>query len=311
MRPSGGSRACRGWVVLSLASALAGPGCARPNVHPTDGTGTNPARTGPGPGGGATTGWSPDAFSLTLPDGGLPDGLEAPAAAQTITVFAHSSDRLFRVDPDSLNVVEVGRFYLRGTTPRMPIDGMTDIAVDRDGHIIGLTTGDLLQIDALDAGCVVITSLPQGRAFNGMSWVRGGGTASDEQLVATGYDGSVFRIDPRSGASTMLGALGGDLRSSGDLVSVAVHGTLATVTGNGTDVLARVDPDTGRAVTIGPIGFLRVWGLGFWQNRVFGFTDHGQFISVDPVTGKGTLVRTLSNLHFWGAGVTTSAPVIQ
>ena len=121
----------------------------------------------------------------------------------------------------------------------------------------------------------------------------------------------MFRIDPKSGGSALMGTLGSDLRSSGDLVSVALHGTLATVTGVGTDVLVRIDPDTGKATPIGPIGFVHVWGLGFWQNRVFGFTDQGQFISVDPATGTGTLVRTLPNLHFWGAGVTTSAPVIQ
>jgi hypothetical protein len=291
-------------VVVSLASALAGPGCAGPRVQPAGGT--DPAR----PGGGSTM---PDAWGLAVPDGGFPDGLEAPAAAQSITVFAHSSDRLFRVDPDSLSVVEVGRFYLRGVNPPTPVDGMTDIAVDRDGRILGLTTGQLLQIDAFDAGCVVITPLPEGRMFNGLSWVRADSTGpiTSERLVATGYDGSVFRIDPKTGSSTLLGTLGADLRSSGDLVSVALHGTLATVTGAGTDVLVRVDPETGRALPIGPVGFLRVWGLGFWQNRVFGFTDQGQFISVDPVTGRGTLVRTLPDLHFWGAGVTTSAPVIQ
>jgi hypothetical protein len=306
MQPPGASLASPAWVwvVLSLASALAGLACTPPIVRPAEGAGTDPARTGGGSG-------SPDAWGLTVPDGGFPDGLEAPAAAQSITVFAHSSDRLFRVDPDNLNVVEVGRFYLRGLTPPPPVNGMTDIAVDRDGRIIGLTTGQLLQIDAFDAGCVVITALPEGRMFNGMSWVRTDGMGEREQLVATGYDGSVFRIDPKSGSSTLLGALGGDLRSSGDLVSVALHGTLATVTGSGTDVLVRVDPATGKATPIGPLGFVRVWGLGFWQNRVFGFTDQGQFISVDPVTGKGTLVRTLPSLHFWGAGVTTSAPVIQ
>lgn len=306
MRAPGTSpgRAWAVWVV-PLACVLAGLGCARANVHPAEPSGPDPARPRGTPGG-------PDAWGLSVPDGGFPDGLEAPAAAQTITVFAHSSDRLFKVDPQSLNVVPVGSFYLRGTTPPMPVDGVTDIAVDRDGRIIGLTTGQLLQIDAFDAGCVVITALPQGRNFNGLSWVRTAeGPGAAEQLMATGFDGSVFRVDPRTGGTTLLGALGNGLQSSGDLVSVALHGTLATVTGVGSDVLVRVDPDTGKASPVGAIGFQRVWGIGFWQNRVFGFTEQGQFISVDPVTGRGTLVRSLPDLHFWGAGVTTSAPVIQ
>ncbi len=114
MRPPGASLASPAWGGWSSRwqarwRARLAP---RPSSGPR-GPGTDPARTG---GGSAC----PDAWGLTVPDGGFPDGLEAPAAAQSITVFAHSSDRLFRVDPDSLNVVEVGRFYLRGVTPPPP-----------------------------------------------------------------------------------------------------------------------------------------------------------------------------------------------
>ena len=297
--PGGGSRTWTGPLALLLLS-----GCAPVNVHPAGegASGPSPARSGY-----AGSGGGPDAWGLVTPEAGA--DLPAPAVAQTIVVYAHSSDRLFRVDPDSLNVIEIGRFHRRGTTPPVPVGGVTDLAVDRAGRVFGLTTGELLQVDAFTAGCDVITALPQGRNFNGMSWVRGEGTS--EQLVATGFDGSVFRIDPQTGASSLLGALGDDLRSSGDLVSVALHGTLATATGPGTDQLVRIDPATGRATRIGPVGFTKVWGLGFWQDRVFGFTDQGQFISINPTTGAGTLVRSLPNLHFWGAGVTTSAPVIQ
>ena len=90
--------------------------------------------------------------------------------------YAHSSDRLFRVDPGSLNVVEVGRFHRRGVSPQMPVDGVTDIAVDkrrpdlRPDH--RRAAGGRRDSTA---GCTVITALPAGRKFNGLSWVRGEG----------------------------------------------------------------------------------------------------------------------------------------
>jgi hypothetical protein len=296
------------WAWAAMGTKLVGlcllGACSLGPVHVTGpdggGSGVNPARNG---------GDGPAPF-LNLPDGGLVDAGGDVAVVMGIVVYAHSADRLFRVDPDSLDVREVGVFHRLGGPGAVNVGGVTDIAIDRRGRIVGLTTAELLEIDALDAGCKTIAQLPSGPLFNGLSWVRSDDQLSEE-LVATGYDGSVYRIDPTTGASSLMGTLGASLRSSGDLVSVASYGTLATVTGSGGDMLVRMDPRTGHAVTIGAIGFDKVWGLGFWGNRVFGFTDLGQFLLVDPSTGAGRLQRALPGLRFWGAGVTTSAPVIQ
>ena len=102
------------------------------------------------------------------------------------------------------------------------------------------------------------------------------------------------------------------MTSSGDLVSVTGLGTLATVkrSGSTTDWLAKVDMSTGVATPIGDTGFGSIWGLGFWKNKVFGFTSGGAFVLIDPSTGVATSVETGSPT-WWGAGVTTSAPVID
>ena len=50
-------------------------------------------------------------------------------------------------------------------------------------------------------------------------------------------------------------------------------------------------------------------GVAFWKNKIFGFTESGQFVTIDPTTGAGTLVQS-NGPHWWGAAVTTSAPVI-
>jgi hypothetical protein len=237
----------------------------------------------------------------------FPDVSYEARPAEKVLVYAHSGSDLFSVDPETLQFTRVGPFLIPGPQPKY-LNDVTDIAIDRDGRIVGTTFDRLLEIDGKTAECKPIAPLPPGRSFNGLSWIRT--DAGDERLLATTLDGGVFRIDPTTGMATQVGMLGAGLRSSGDLVSVASYGTLVTVTGPTSDRLARIDPTTGAATIIGDTGFQKVWGLGFWGDRVFGFTVTGQFILIDPKTGAGKLVDTQSAYPFWGAGVTTSVPVI-
>jgi hypothetical protein len=262
----------------------------------------------------------PDAAAA--PGFGLPDVPPASDAGDTTAdpgqtmdvVYAHSGSDLFRVDPVSMEVERIGPF----TMPN-PVTGgvrylntVTDIAVDRSRKIIGLTYTQVLNIDPATGNCTQLAPLPMGNRFNGLSWIRA--EQGPELLVASSFDGSLFRIDPTTGAATLIGPLGGGMQSSGDLVSVANHGTLLTVKGTGpmaNDQLVRVDPATGTATVIGPTGFRQIWGLGFWGSKVFGFTQTGQFILIDPRTGAGTLVKNFPAFPFWGAGVTTAVTVID
>ena len=227
-------------------------------------------------------------------------------------VYAHSGSDLFRVDPETMDVQRVGPFAIRNPQGGVRyLNTVTDIAVDRGRKIIGLTYSQVLNIDAATGDCTVLAPLPMGDRFNGLSWIRA--EQGPEMLVASSFDGSMFRIDPATGAATRLGELGTGLQSSGDLVSVASHGTLMTVHGRAmpTDQLARIDPATGVATVIGPTGFQKIWGLGFWKKKVFGFTQTGQFLLIDPRTGAGTLVKNFPAFPFWGAGVTTAVTVID
>jgi hypothetical protein len=245
--------------------------------------------------------------AFTIDGWGLfPDVSYEATPAEKVVVYAHSGSDLFSVDPQTMQISRVGNFLIRGT-PDKYLNDVTDIAVDRNGRIVGTTFDRLLEIDPMTAECKPIAPLPGSSSFNGLSWIR---DAGEEQLLATTLDGDVFRIDPATGAATMIGPLGPNLHSSGDLVSVASYGTLVTLTGPKSDRLATLDPKTGAATVIGDTGFTKIWGLGFWGNRVFGFTQTGQFILIDPKTGAGTLVQTESAFPFWGAGVTTSVPVI-
>ncbi len=307
----------RRWSSGAVASAimlgvLAG-GCQAPRVStPTDST----RPSGPSGRGGAPAIEPPpiDAGAgIALGDTGAPAGDAAPAAAEGgLVVYAHSGSDLFRIDPANLHVTRVGNFVTR-TMPRKFFGDVTDIAIDKAGKMTGITFNQLLRIDTATAECEVVAPLQGGSQMNGLSWIRG--DDGTEILAATGNDGSMLEVNPVTGESQRIGSLSGGQRSSGDLVSVQSYGTLITLRGDGmgdgSDLLARLDHKTGQATVIGPTGFRKVWGIGFWGNRVFGFSQTGEFILIDPRTGKSELVMRDGAYPFWGAGVSTSVTVID
>lgn len=232
-----------------------------------------------------------------------PDALPPPENA---AVYAHSSTQLYRVDPDTLVVSIVGSFGWPSGS-----DTMTDIAIDKDGNMVGISFSKVYAIDKDTAACTYLADLTE--MFNGLSYVPGVGPDPNlpERLIGAANSGTVYEINPTTGQATVAGSYGGLLGSSGDIVSVRGLGTFATVTDlSGTDKLASIDPTTFRATIIGDTGFGSIWGLGFWGNKVFGFTDTRKFILIDVTTGQGTEVEP-SSINWWGAAVTTSAPVIE
>jgi hypothetical protein len=247
-----------------------------------------------------------DGGSLADADPFRPDSIPPPLNA---AVYAHSQSALYRVDPNTLGVSLVGPFVWPNGT-----DSMTDIAIDKDGNMTGVSYSRVYSVNKDTAACTFLANL-DATVFNGLSYVPP--TSPDpnapEILVgAEGGSGNVYQIDPQTGMQTLLGTYGGGLGSSGDIVSVRGFGTVATVTSpNATnDQLARIDTATWQATVIGDTGFDEIWGLGFWGDKVYGFTDTSKFLLIDVTTGAGTEVET-SPTNWWGAGVTTAAPVIE
>jgi hypothetical protein len=225
----------------------------------------------------------------------------SPQSHQT-SVYAHSSAKLYRIDPVKLTVTLVGPFGWPGNP-----DAMTDLAIDRSGRVIGISFDHVYAVDPKTAKCTHLAKLTQD--FNGLSFITNPG-GGNERLLATAADGTVFEIDPQNGHSKKVGSYGANLTSSGDLVSVKGIGTVATVKKDalGGDWLARVNPATGHATLIGPTGYTNIWGLGFWKDKVYGFTESSMFVLIDVKTGGAKLVSSGGG-PWWGAAVTTSAPV--
>ena len=63
--------------------------------------------------------------------------------------------------------------------------------------------------------------------------------------------------------------------------------------GGGSSNLYTIDPSTGAANLIGPIGFL-VSGIAFAPDRTLYGAGHGGFIQIDPTTGAGTFIAPIN-----------------
>ena len=246
--------------------------------------------------------------------GGSPDASTADAA-EMVYVYAHSPTALYRVDPDTLAITLVGNF----TWPANVIaDSMTDLAIDQNGRMIGISYTAVYQVDPATAKCTQLASMLQGGGFNGLSFVPASalGQTGDDVLVATrNGDGLAFQVDPMTGTIMQVGNMGGTFVSSGDLVGVENFGVVQTVPGaNGApDQLVMLTPGTLAATPIGTsnTGFTHIWGVAYWKNKVYGFTAQGEFVLIDTGTGVGSLVSTVAGVQWWGAAVTTVAPIVQ
>jgi hypothetical protein len=237
--------------------------------------------------------------------GGGPDG-----SNETAAVYAHTSGELYRVDPDTFAVALVAPF---GWPSSVGSDTMTDLAIDKNGVMIGVSYSRVYRVDPNTAACTLLSSSLQGM-FNGLSFVPAaqvGATGDDVLVGSRNIDGKIFRIDPNTGVATQVGDMGHGYTSSGDIVSVVGLGTVATVKGTaGTDVLVTLAPVTFDATPIGTeTGHSDLWGIGFWKNQVFGFSDDGSFVLIDDHTGVAS-PKSTSTQAWWGAAVTTVAPVI-
>ena len=269
-------------AICVLIFAACGPGPRRGAGGDDDGT-TSDAAMGSGTGSGSGSG-------------------------QIVYVYAHTDTTLYRVDPDTLAISEVGDFAWPDGT-----DQMTDIAIDKNSNMIGISFDKVYKVDPTTAHATLLSASLDGD-FNGLSFVPATmlNQTGDDVLVGTrNSDGVVFRIDPMTGAATQIGDMGAAFSSSGDLVAVDGFGTVQTVPGSSSDQLATLATGTFSATAIGAgTGYSEIWGLAFWKGKVYGFTDQGEFVLIDPTTGVATLVSTNSQA-WWGAAVTTVAPTIE
>ncbi|MCA9665748.1 MAG: hypothetical protein KC503_09180 [Myxococcales bacterium] len=243
-----------------------------------------------------------------LPDLGVPSYDSGGSSSSSLpeVVYAHTDTALYKVDPNTLQVAKLADFLWPAGA-----DQMTDIAIDAQGKMIGVSATTVYAVDTKTGACTQLATI--GKNMVGLSFVKPDNGGAEYLLGIDASEGGVHRIDPNSGLTTLVGHLGNGWLASGDIVSVAGFGTVATLIRDdfsGNDWLARIDPNTGAATPIGDTGVQQVYGLGYWKGKLYGFTATSQFVLIDVNTGRSALVSQ-NNPSWWGSGVTTVAPVIQ
>lgn len=253
---------------------------------------------------------TPDQGTPATPGGdfGKQNPPAPPDVAEVHEVYGHSATTLYKLDPVSKAVSVIGDFS----------DGakIIDIALDEKSNLFGVSLNVLYTIDKNTAKC---TEIKTGNYPNSLSFVpKGTVDANEEALV--GYDlGNYVRIDVKTGGVTTIGKLGGNLESSGDIVSVKGGKTFLTVKGGSctkNDCLVEVDPANGKMLkNWGSIEHSKVFGLSFWGGKVYGFDESGNLFEVtfgtnQLATTPISIPQKPTDLSFWGAGSSTSAPLV-
>jgi hypothetical protein len=226
-------------------------------------------------------------------------------------VYGHSSDTLFALDPVTKAVTEIGKFSNCGP--------VIDIALDETSNLFATSYTSLYTVDKKTAVC---TEISTGTYPNSLSFVPKGTVDPNVEALVGYEDDSYVRIDTKTGAKSVIGTLGGGLKSSGDIVSVKGGKTYLTVKSTSgktcatNDCLVEVDPTSGAMVkNWGSIDHHNVFGLSFWGGKLYGFNDTGELFEVTIGTSLTTTVIAMPNkpagLSFWGAGSSTSAPLVE
>lgn len=245
-------------------------------------------------------------------DAGAP--IDGGPDLSSVLIFAHSRNTLYSFSPFTNTVEEIGTFTLPGgeSAPEM-----TDLAVNADNEIYTVSNDELFRVDPITAESTRIGALTLGsdQVF-ALTFLVPGELGPGETLVGATNEGVVYRIDPMNAACTRVGQYPDGWQSSGDLVSVQGLGTFATIRGNEatSDLLAFVRfTDAGIVLSRrgDGTGYMRLFGLGYWGSKLYGFSGGGELIEIDRDTGTGTIATAdTGTSQFWGAGVTTRVPVI-
>lgn len=213
-----------------------------------------------------------------------------PGPVATEPVYINTASTLFSYDPATHTATRIGEFTEGG---RPVTGGMTDIAIDLDGLMYGGSFTTLYRVDPRNGDCRRVGSLAD--EMTGLTFV------SDGRLVGAGA--AVSFVDTSTGDLTPL-VRAGQYSTSGDIIGLPDGMLYWTVDGG--DDLVQVDPDDGSLRRRGSVGVSGVFGLGYADGELIGFTSSGRVIGIDESSGRSTGSQSLSGT-WWGA---TTNPVL-
>ncbi len=258
-------------------------------------SGVHPDADDPEPDAGFADASRPDQGVL-LTDAGVPPADEP--------VYIQTGTTLYSYDPEANQAVRIGDFR----SSAGPIDLMVDIAIDRNGtmyggvsqHVAnGVYENHIYLVNPETAFCTFLFDFDD--RLNGMTFL------DDGRLVIAGERVTV--IDPQTGQSLVTWPSTDQFVTSGDVVGLPDGKLYWTVEGeaNGDpDRVVRINPATGQTTVIGGASVTSIFGLGYANGVLYGFTSRGQVVTLDPQTGAVLALKNLSG-RWYGA---TTNPVL-
>jgi len=201
----------------------------------------------------------------------------APAAVQPILYASDTSGELFTVN------AKTGASQAIGRLPAI----MLDLAFSPRNVLYGVdVNGNIWQINSATAEGVEIGPTGYGDAIDSLVF------SSTGTLYASGRVG-FYSINTATGAATLIGLLGSQFVSSGDLAFDSAGTLLLTASDSAdpsSDHLVSINPATGHASDIGAIGYQQVYGMAVGQDGILYGMASGveKVFSINPITGQAS-----------------------
>lgn len=205
-----------------------------------------------------------------------------------LPLFAASNQMLYKLDVDIEQTMLIGPIAETAASP-IDVDGLALY----DTQLIGVTPGgtELITINPATAAVTARTTLAPVGKWGGLTVAPAGQHESSAVVFAgNGDDGKLYRINPATGAVTMVGSFGAGLRFFSDLAWVKGAGLYATLTaGVCADVcLASINPTTGVATVFRSnlmgVG-ANLFGLSGYRDQLWALNSAGPVLTVDRTSG--------------------------
>ena len=219
-----------------------------------------------------------DAGFLTMDTGVEPDAGFPPPAKEP--VYIHTGTTLYSYEPDTNAPLRIGDFHDRnGPLARQ----MVDIAIDLNGTMYGGTRepggeavgNEVFLIDPETGFCTLRFLFDD--TLHGMTFL------PDGRLVIAGEQVSV--VEPSNGSVLLEFPAARDYETSGDIVGLPDGKLYWTVRGADTDQVVRIDPASGRITALGDARLKSIFGLGYAEDQLFGFSSTGFVVVINPTNG--------------------------
>ena len=267
-----------------MAALTVATGCENDTLHPA----VDPPDLG----------FYADATPTPVPDAGFaPDAAEPPPAVEP--VYIHTGSTLYGYLPGDNRAVEIGDFHTdQGEPPEM-----VDTAIDLEGKMYGGSRDErVFIVDPETAFCRFLFDFDD--ELNGLTFL------ADGRLVVAGERVSI--LDPRSGEVLDEIVTAQRYETSGDIVGLPdgkLYWTVRNRRDNGQtlsgDGVVRIDPVTHELRWLGVANIDRIYGLGYAEGMLLGFSSTGFVVTLNPGSGDVVDQQPLDGT-WWGA---TTNPV--